>query len=475
MPVRRPRPQYRRPGDPVPRHAPPPPVLSPPTPEQRAADRARDKRIRALAIPALATLAVEPIYVLTDTAIVGRALGTSALGGLALASTVLSALVWSCNFLSFGTTSRVALLTGRGRHREAAASAAQGLWLAVGVGLLLLVVVGTGAGWLARALGGEGEVLDAATTYLRISAIGVPFILIPLVGQGYLRGRSDTRTPLRIVLLGNLANLGLELLFVYGFGWGVAGSAWSTVIAQAGVAAVFAVLLGRRVRDLDAPLRPNGREIRGLVVVGRHMFLRTGALLAALTLSTSTAARIDAPSLAGHHIALQLFTFLALVVDSLAIAAQAMIGTLLGAGDRAEVRATGHRLMRMSVRVGVGLAVVVCAASDFVPAAFSQDERVLDRAVVAVLLLGLLQIPAAIAFTLDGILMGASDFRFLQWTTITALAAFVPVAVLVTSRPELGLSALWSGLILWMSVRAAVSWVRYQGDRWMAVSESAAR
>src|SRR3954471_21820254 len=123
-----------------------------------------DRRILALAIPALGTLAVEPLYVLADTAIVGH-LGTVSLGALALAGTVLNTVLWACNFLQWGTTARVAFLTGRENRQGAAASAAQALWLGVGLGVVLALAVAALARPFALGLGGKDEILTQAVTY----------------------------------------------------------------------------------------------------------------------------------------------------------------------------------------------------------------------------------------------------------------------------------------------------------------------
>lgn len=431
--------------------------------------RARDRRIAALAIPALGALAIEPLYVLADTAIVGR-LGSGPLGGLALAATVLNALLWVCNFLSYGTTARISFLTGKGEHREAAAVATQGLWLCGLLGLPIAAIVGFGGHDLASALGGHGAVLAAATTYLRISAVGIPFVLIALVGHGHLRGLSDTRTPLRVVLVANVVNVVLEVVMVYGFDLGVAGSAWGTVVAQVIAAAWFLGMSGRRIRATGAQLRPRPQEIRRLLVIGRHLFARTGALVITISAATSVAARVGTSTLGGHQIALQVETFLALVVDALAIAAQAMIGTLLGAGDLDEARATGRRLISVGWLLGVGLAVVVVATAPVVPHIFSGDHGVTSRATTALVLVGILQIPGSVAFVIDGILMGASDFRFLQWATAGAGLAMVPAAVAVLHWHRLGITGIWTGMVVWMTVRAVANGARFRRERWMALA-----
>jgi putative MATE family efflux protein len=429
----------------------------------------RDRRIAALALPALATVAVEPLYTLVDTGIVGR-LGTGPLGGLALASVVLNTSFWIFNFLSFGTTSRTAFLTGRGEHRDAAMVATQGLWLAgcIGVPVGLVLYVATPA--VSRALGGHGAVLRAATTYLHISAIGLPFILVALVGNGYLRGLSDTRTPFKVVLVANLVNVMLEVLFVYVFDLGVAGSAWGTVIAQVLSAGWFAVLIARRIGGTGAALSPVPREMRRLVVIGRHLFVRTGALLATLALATSVAARVDTPTLGAHQIALQVWLFVTLAFDGLAIPAQALTGTFLGAEEVGDARSYAARLLQLGGLLGVVAGVAIAAAAPVLPRAFTADGAVASRATAALIFVGVLQVPGAVLWVLDGVLLGASDFRFLQVSTSGALAAFVPIGAAVLTWHQLGIAGIWVGLSVWILVRLAINYGRFRGTRWTEVA-----
>src|SRR5205807_3960501 len=255
-----------------------------------------DRRILALAIPALGTLAVEPLYVLADTAIVGH-LGTASLGALALAGTVLNTVLWACNFLQWGTTARVAFLTGRQDREGAASSATQALWLGAALGTVLALAVAALARPLAAGLGGRGEILHQAVTYLRISAIGMPAVLIAVVGQGHLRGLSDTRTPFLVVLVANVVNVALEFLFVYGFDWGIAGSAWGTVAAQLLAAAWFLGIVGRVVSRAGGKLGPVVAEMRYLLGSGGHLVGRTGALLAALGAAALGAGRVGSTTL----------------------------------------------------------------------------------------------------------------------------------------------------------------------------------
>ena len=430
---------------------------------------ARDRRIIALAVPALGTLAAEPLYVLVDTAIVGR-LGTIPLGGLALATTLLTSLLWICNFLAFGTTTRVAFLTGRGDHRAAACAGAQALWLCALIGVPMVGLVALAGRPLASALGGEGEILEAAATYLRISAFAMPAVLVTLAGMGFMRGLSDTRTPLVIVVVANALNVVLEVVLVYGFDLGVAGSAWGTLVAQWLGALWFLRLCGARIAAVGARATPVAAELRRLIGVGRHVFVRTGALLAVLILATATAARVDASTLAGHQIVFQVFVFVALVVDALAIAAQAIVGTELGAAGDDEATATSRRLIRLGLVVGAAIGVVLIVSAPWFPRLFSGDDAVVARATTALVFLGVMQLPGSVAFVLDGVLMGGSDFAYVKWVTVAALLVFLPFAGAVLAWPQLGIAGVWAGLLVWMTTRAALNGRRFRTGRWTAAA-----
>ena len=135
-------------------------------------------------------------------------------------------------------------------------------------------------------MGGEGEVARQATMYLRLAALGAPFFMLASAGQGYLRGIEDLRTPLKILIVAHAVNVVLELLFVYGFDWGLAGSAWGTVIAQAGMGAAFVAVQRRAGWQ-----RPEWSKIRPLMRIGAHIAVRTTALLGSFLVASAVLAR----------------------------------------------------------------------------------------------------------------------------------------------------------------------------------------
>ncbi len=426
-----------------------------------------DREILRLALPALGALAAEPLYVLVDTGIVGH-LGRPQLAALGLAGTVLAGGFTIFNFLTYGTTAVVARASGAGEHERAARLAAQALWVSLGIGLLLLVTCEVLAGPLLRALGAHGRSGDYALTYFRIAAIGLPAALVALAGQGYLRGVSNMRRPLEIVVVANIVNAVLEVLFVYGFRWGIAGSAAGTAIAQTGMGLAFAVEL---LRPHAASKRPSLQAMRPMMRVGRQIFVRTTALYASFLVGASVCARMGDPQLAAHQIASQLFFFLALILDSVAIAGQVIVGRMLGAGDPDSAYASAMRMIGWSVVVGAAFAIVLLPLAHVVPRAFTSDPVVLHEATELWPYFVLMQPLAGAVFALDGILIGAGDTSYLMWSMLAASALFIAVALAALAR-DWGIVGVWIALDMLIAARLALLWVRFAGRRWAVVGWS---
>jgi putative MATE family efflux protein len=423
-----------------------------------------DREIRALALPALGALAAEPLYVLADTAIVGH-LGRPQIAALGLAGTVLAGAFTIFNFLTYGTTSVVARASGAGQDERAARLAAQALWVSLGIGALLLVACEATAGPLLRGLGGHGRSGHFALVYFRIAALGLPAALVALAGQGYLRGVANLRRPLVIVVASNGVNLVLEVLFVYGLDWGIAGSAAGTAVAQLGMGLAFAVEL---LRPRASSRRPSLREMRPMVRVGRQIFVRTTALFASFLVAASVLARMGDAELGAHQIAFELFIFLALVLDAIAVAGQVMVGRSLGAGDAEGAYAAARRMIGWSVAVGTGFALVLLPLSHALPRAFTGDAAVLAQAATLWPLFALMQPLGGAVFALDGILIGAGDTRYLMLSMLAASALFVVVAALALALGW-GILGVWAGLDALIAARLALLGVRFASRRWLVV------
>ena len=429
-------------------------------------DAASPRRIAALALPALGVLAAEPIYLLFDIAVVGR-LGVLPLAGLAIGGLILSVLSSQLTFLSYGTTARSARFYGAGDRTAAVGEGVQATWLALGLGLTIVALVQVAAVPIVSAIAAGGDIAAAAMPWVRIAIAGVPAILISAAGNGWMRGVQDTMRPLRYVLIGFGASAVLCPLLVYGWLGAprleLAGSAVANLVGQWLAALLFCrALLVERV-----PLRLDLSVLRAQVVMGRDLVVRTMAFQACFISAAAVAARFGAAALAAHQVVLQLWNFLALVLDSLAIAAQSLVGAALGAGQTTHAKSVAWRVTVFSTLAASVLATVFAVGASVLPSLFTDDRSVLDAMGVPWWFM-VAQLPiAGIVFALDGVLLGAGDAAFMRSATlVSALVGFLP-PIWLSLVFGWGLVGIWSGLSAFMVLRLGfVGWRAFSG-RWV--------
>nr|WP_181811219.1 MATE family efflux transporter [Streptomyces ipomoeae] len=431
----------------------------------RAARHRHDREIVALAVPAFGALVAEPLFLMVDTAIVGH-LGTAQLAGLGVASALLVTAVSVFVFLAYATTAAVARRVGAGDLRAAIRQGMDGIWLALILGALVVAVVVPTAPTLVALFGSSDTAAPYATTYLRISALGIPAMLVVLAATGVLRGLQDTRTPLYVAVAGFVTNAALNAGLVYGANLGIAGSAWGTVIAQCGMAAAYLWVVIRGALRHGASLRPDTAGIRASAQAGAPLLVRTLSLRAILMIATAVAARLGDEDIAAHQIILSLWSLLAFALDAIAIAGQAIIGRYLGAGDAQGAREACHRMVQWGIASGVVLGLLVIATRPLFIPLFTDDPVVQKAALPALLVVALAQPISGIVFVLDGVLMGAGDGPYLAWAMLVTLAVFVPTALLVPTLGG-GLTALWSAMTLMMATRMLTLWLRSRSGRWI--------
>jgi putative MATE family efflux protein len=423
----------------------------------------RSPSVLSLAVPALVVLAAEPLYLLVDTAVVGH-LGTIPLGGLAVGGGLLAWAAALLNFLAYGTTARAARRAGAGDRAGAVAEGVQATWLALGLGFVVLLFFQLFAGPLTRMLaGGPGPVAEAGEQWLRVASLGAPLLLVSLAGNGWLRGVQELRRPVRYVLAGSLLSLVLCPLLVHPVGLGLVGSAIANVAGQALAAALFVRALVRE----GGGWRPRPAAIVSQLVIGRDLLLRAAVLQLSFLVAAGVAARAGTAQLAAHQIALQLFFFLALVLDAYAIAAQTLVGHALGAGRPAEARATASRVSLWGLGTGVLVAAALLALRDVLLPLFTDDPAVLAQAEIVWWFLAGMQPLAGVVFALDGVLMGAGDVGYLRTLTIgSAVVGFLPLSVLAGPLGW-GLAGVWTGLCLFITLRLVGVLVRVAGEKWL--------
>jgi putative MATE family efflux protein len=402
---------------------------------------------------------------MADSAIVGH-LGTAQLAGLGVASALLTTAVSVFVFLAYATTAAVARRVGAGDLRAAIRQGMDGIWLALLLGAAVIAAVLPAAPALVELFGASHTAAPYATTYLRISSLGIPAMLIVLASTGVLRGLQDTKTPLYVAVGGFVANAALNAGLVYGAGLGIAGSAWGTVIAQFGMAAVYLFVVVRGARKHGASLRPDPAGIRACAQAGAPLLVRTLSLRAILMIATAVAARLGDADMAAHQIILSLWSLLAFALDAIAIAGQAIIGRYLGANDAQGAREACRRMIQWGIASGFVLGLVVLAARPIFLPLFTSDSAVQNTALPALVLVAVSQPISGVVFVLDGVLMGAGDGPYLAWAMLLTLAVFTPVALLVPTLGG-GLTALWGAMTLMMAVRMLTLWLRSRSGRWI--------
>ncbi|WP_405960853.1 MATE family efflux transporter [Streptomyces sp. NBC_00024] len=431
----------------------------------KATRRRHDREIITLAVPAFGALVAEPLFLMVDTAIVGH-LGTAQLAGLGVASALLVTAVSVFVFLAYATTAAVARRLGAGDLRAAIRQGMDGIWLALLLGAAVVAVVVPTAPTLVALFGSSDTAAPYATTYLRISALGIPAMLIVLAATGVLRGLQDTKTPLYVAVAGFVANGALNAGLVYGADLGIAGSAWGTVIAQVGMAAAYLWVVVRGARRHGASLRPDVVGIRASAQAGMPLLVRTLSLRTILMIATAVAARLGDEDIAAHQIILSLWSLLAFALDAIAIAGQAIIGRYLGAGDTQGAREACRRMVQWGIATGSILGLLVIIARPLFIPLFTGDPAVQEAALPALIVVALAQPISGVVFVLDGVLMGAGDGPYLARAMLLTLAVFIPAALLVPAFGS-GLTALWGAMTLMMATRMSTLWLRSRSGLWI--------
>ncbi|MGW4640819.1 MATE family efflux transporter [Sphaerisporangium sp. NPDC004334] len=427
--------------------------------------RVGSQEILRLAVPAFGALVAEPLFILVDYAIVGR-LGTASLGALGIAGAALTTLVNICVFLAYGTTAAVARQVGAGNLVRAVKQGIDGLWLATAIGLALIVVCWPLSPWIVQWFGAVAEVSGPAVAYLRISLFGVPAMLVVLAGTGILRGLQDTVTPLAVSVGSFALNAVLNAVFVLGFHWGIAGSAWGTVTAQGLGALVYLVVVARAARRHRVSLRPDLAGVRASGTAGIALIIRTVCLRVVLLAATAVATRMGVAQLAAHAIATQIWSLLAYALDAIAIAGQAITGRTLGAGRSDHTRAATRTMVVWGVGCGMVLGAATLALRPVIPHLFGADAAVSAELVAVLWPVALLQPVAGVVFVLDGVLIGAGDRRYLAWASAITTAVYLPAAYAVVHLGG-GLVALWAALGVWMAARLVTLGSRAYGRAWL--------
>jgi putative MATE family efflux protein len=416
-------------------------------------------------VPALGALIAEPLFLLADSAIVGR-LGTTPLGGLGVAAQALTTLVNISIFLAYGTTAAVARQLGAGNRQAAIRQGIDGIWLAGVIGVLVLAAGLPLATPIVAGFGASQAVTVQAVIYLRISLLGAPAMLAVLAGTGILRGLADTRTPLVTSVASNLLNVTLNATFVLGLHWGIAGSAWGTVIAQNSAAAAYLTMVAIGARRAGVGFGVDLAGVRAAARAGGSLVIRTLALQAVLVAATAIAARQGNIAIAAYQVSFRVYNVPVLALDAIAIAAQAITGKYLGAGDVAGARAATRLMIRWGAGSGAAFCVLLLAVIPLLPALFDAAPPVAHLITVVLIVAAVIQPVAGVVFVLDGVLIGAGDQDYLALAGLAAFAVFALAAAIVVVSGA-GLIGLWLAIAAWLAARFLTLTWRAHGNRWL--------
>ncbi|WP_040167218.1 MATE family efflux transporter [Microbacterium gorillae] len=431
-----------------------------------------NRDILKLALPALGSLLAEPVFLIVDSILVGH-LGTTPLAGLGIASAILQTIVGLMIFLAYSTTPAVARRFGAGDVRGAVSVGIDGMWLALGIGAVLGLVGYMLTPWLVALFNPADDVAAQARAYLGLSMWGLPAMLIVFAATGMLRGLQDTVTPLWIAGGGFTANALLNWLFIYGFGWGIGGSAFGTVVAQWSMVVAYVIIVAALARRHGASRRPQRDGVRGSARSGGWMFLRTASLRLAFLLTVAVATSLGTEELAGYQVVFTIFSTAAFALDALAIAAQALVGKGLGADDRGTVLRVLRRTLAWGLWFGVIVGVAIGALSPVIGLAFTGDARLARLIVPALIILAVAQPIAAVVFVLDGVLIGAGDARYLAIAGGLNLVPTIPALLIVVWSGVTGSAGLaWVAVCffgVYMIARLLTLGWRIRGSAWMDI------
>ena len=376
--------------------------------------------ILTLAIPTFGQLIAEPAFVLIDTAIVGH-IGGQALAGLSVGSTIVLTVVGLCVFLAYSTTSQVGRLLGAGKRREGLEAGIDGLWLAGIIGVVVSVMLFVIARPLCMAMGAQGSVLHNAVDYVRAVVFGIPGMLLVYAANGIFRGLQKVRITLVAATLGAILNTLLDLLFILGFGWGVFGSGVATLISQWFMAVLLIVPAMLWTRAEGARLRPRLSGVLNSAGDGAVLFLRTLALRACLVANVVLATHMGVEVLAAYQVVNSSWNFVLNMLDAIGIACQTLVAAQIGARQEDEAmrltRIAGRAGLCGGTVIGIGLMIAGWCASPL----FSQSTEIQHLITIGMMVVGVTLPLAGWMWAVDGILIGAGDYRYLALTcTATA-------------------------------------------------------
>jgi len=387
--------------------------------------------ILRMAIPIILANAATPLLGLVDTAVISHGGSLVDLGGIALGALVFSFVYWGFGFLRMGTSGFTAQAAGAGDDEEVRAAFARALFMGVAIGVLLLflqVPLRYFALWL---LSASESVEQQFVLYWDWRIWGAPAVLANYAVMGALIGLGKTRVLLGLQLLLNGVNLGLDVLFVMGFGWGIQGIALGTLIAEWLCFLVgFKVLLGVLGIGLRESFWPwarirHARALLDTLNTNTDIMWRTLCLLAGFGWFVNQSAVFGDVTLAANHVLLQFISLSAFFLDGYAFALESLVGRAIGARNRTLFDRVIRVATELSAITALGLAALVFFVGPYAIGWLTPDAQVQAAAQLFLPLAALYVLCSFVAFQLDGVFIGATQSRAMRDTAVYSLLVFL--------------------------------------------------
>lgn len=429
------------------------------------------KRVWALATPMILSNLSVPLVALVDSAVVGHLPHAHQLAAVAVGGSLYTLLTWAVGFLRMGTTGFAAQAAGREDGGALRQVLLQGLLLGgLLAGALMCLALPFSAAAL-RLMQPSAELDALARSYFQIRLFGLPAVLTSYALIGWLLGTQNARGPLAILLTTNLLNVLLDVLFVFGLHWGVAGAAWASVIAEWSGALLGLWLARRALRgyagQLDWPALRRWLNWRPLLAVNRDIFIRTLALQLVFFLITVQGTRLGDATVAANALLLNGLLLTAYALDGLAHAVEALCGHALGARDRNALRRSLIVAGGWSLLASLGFALFFLLAGHWFIQLQTNIASVRATALDYLPYLALLPLVAVFSYLLDGLFIGATRAREMRNAMLLAVALSLPLALWLR---EFGNHGLWLAFLAFMLLRglslAVYAYCLTRHDRW---------
>ncbi|MDX3905253.1 MAG: MATE family efflux transporter [Pigmentiphaga sp.] len=408
-----------------------------------------------MALPIVLANLTQPLMSAVDTAVAGHLPGPEYLAGVALGSLLFSFLFWGFGFLRMGTTGLVAQAWGRGDEQALAASVVRALFLAAAIGILLLVLQGPLISLVLGLLGGSASATQQAMEYCAGRIWAAPLALANYVVLGWLLGCQRVRLALALQIFINLVNLAAVLLFVHVFDLGVTGIGAATAVADGAGALAGGFLLWRSHRAAWPKLRMavlrDAAAMRRLVGINFHIFVRTACLLGSMGWFAHLGATQGDMVLAANALLLNFLTFMAFGLDGFAHAAEALVGSAVGANDDSGLRRAVRLCMGWAFGGALAYALVYLAAGPLIVNTLTDQPALRATARHFLPWLALAPIASVAAYLYDGIFIGATQTRALMQSMLLCGAAFL--ALSLGLLPLLGNHGLWLSFLAFNALR----------------------